>query len=125
MHYSGDLKPVILASGTAITSSSEVTTPTVVEIDIGRLLKPIFYVKVVTGTTSTGSMTVTYACRAAELPSVADVEAVIPLTAVGDMYYGYWPFTSDYSTVRIVKVKNSMNTTLTSYEVGITGKIIY
>jgi hypothetical protein len=124
MQYSGDLKPTILAMGTEINSSSEVTITSGTELCTARLLKPILYVKIGTAA-ATGSMTISYVLRIAEFPEMSVLTAVIPVVASGGYCYGTLPITSDYSTIRVTKVKNSTNKKIASFKVGLTGLIVY
>jgi len=127
MGYSGDLKPVILAMGTAVVSGAEVTITSGTEICIARVVKPILFVKIGTAVSTGTGIVVTYACRIAELPAVATTTttATIPLTVVDGIAYGMLAVTSDYSTMRVTKVKNYTSKSISSYVVGVTGLIDY
>ena len=126
MNYSGDLTPSnnILAMGGVLTSSGEATISTGTELCTARLLKPILYVKIGTAA-ATGSMVITYNLRIAELPAMSALTATIPVVASGGYCYGTLPITSDYSTIKVTKVKNSTNKSISSYKVGLTGLIVY
>lgn len=125
MHYSGDMKPIALATGTALNIGTEVVLSTVVETAVGRLLKPMFYVIANADTGATGSMVLTYTERIADLPALGDVEITVPLVEVDGAYYGVYPITTDYSTLGLSKYESGLDKNMTSFEIGVTGLIMY
>ena len=124
--YSRDMKPVALVVGTELQSSQSVTFTNIVnEINIGRLRKPMIYVKINTGTlTATGSMVVYYKCRVADLPAVEELNVTIPVVLSNGYYWGIKTITSDFSTLGISKLESAINVDTVTYEVGVTGLLM-
>ena len=125
MHFSGDMKPIALVTGTTLNIGTEVVLSPVVEISVGRLLKPMFYVIASSDPSATGSMVLTYTERIADLPALRSTEITVTLTEIDGAYYGVYPITTDYSTLGLSKYENGLDDILMSFEIGITGLIMY
>lgn len=125
LSYSGDMKPVALIVGTELATGTAVTPASVLEINIGRLRKPMVYVKINTGTVAaTGSMVVYYKCRVADIPAMEELNVTIPVVLDNGYYWGVAAITTDFSTMGISKLESAIDVDTVTYEAGVTGLLI-
>jgi len=124
--YQGDMKPFDFATGTALSAAATVNLSPIPEVVIARLAKPILYAYVTTTAAATGSITIVYSLKISEF-STATASTYIPMTASGTTSaFGLAVMAAqDYSTMKIISVKNDLNQAVTAYKVGYTGMIMY
>jgi len=129
--YSGDLTPVLLASGTAVNVGTEVDTAFDITTTVltARLEKPMFYVNVVySGTAAvTGSMTLVYQEKISDMLIGVDKTVYVdPLVKMVDgVYIGGVMFSNDFSSINLKSVTNDLSVAISSYKVYLIGKITH
>jgi hypothetical protein len=127
LNYSGDLTPVLLASGTEITTGTTVTVGLFTNANsaqTARLDKPMFYVKVTTSTAATGSMTIVYQEKINDFHVGVDktVTVTMNLVTTGN-YLGVTAFTNDFSAITVKSVTNDLDVDIDTYNVYLTGLV--
>jgi len=127
--YSGDLTPVLLTSGTAINTGTTVTLGLFTNANTvltARLEKPMFYVKITTATVVTGSMTIGYQEKINDFHVGVDKTVTVTMVLVSTgCYSGVTAFTNEFSAITVNSVKNDLDAAISTYQVYLTGKIMY
>jgi|PlaIllAssembly_1097288.scaffolds.fasta_scaffold104505_2 hypothetical protein len=127
--YTGDMEPVILASGTEIAIGATTTYNLGTETSYAvtaRLGTCAFYAVITSTVAITGGITVTYTERLYSVNVGTVKTATIPLSFVRTgVYHGIKLFANDYSGIILTSVKNDTTDVVSTYKVGLTGKIMY
>jgi hypothetical protein len=127
MSFSGDLTPVMLASGTEITSGTEVTVGLFTNANsalTAMLKKPMLYVKVTTATAVTGSIVITYQEKINDFHIGVDKNVTVPMTLQSaGSYAGIAEITNDFSAITIKGITNGLDDDTVTYQVFLIGMV--
>jgi hypothetical protein len=112
VQYQGDMSAKVLVISGAITSGSEAIFTTDLDVDVGRVAKPILIAKTGTDAILTGSLIVEYTGRLNDFPILTAITGSvnIALEVVNGTNWGVAVISNfEYSKIRITKVTSDLS----------------